>query len=83
MAHTLIDRMRTRPFNGAVSGLAFEVGGSEALNKESVRYSASAEGAERCGSCWHFIADEGTARCQIVEGTVAAEGACAVWAPKG
>ena len=68
-----------------VSGSATIIGGVSLINvhaasaqtkatQDDADYQATPKGNEKCSSCQFFEASAGT--CQVVEGTVAAEGWC-------
>lgn len=46
----------------------------------SVRYQPRPNGEQKCSTCMNFIADSNT--CKLVEGKVAPEGWCTLWAKK-
>jgi hypothetical protein len=68
---------------GAVSGVAAMVGTTPALaakvSQKSVRYQDTPKGEQRCDNCALF---EAPSSCKTVEGPVAPEGWCMVYAKK-
>lgn len=44
----------------------------------SVRYQAMPKGDQKCSSCANFVAESNT--CKLVEGKIAPEGWCVLWA---
>lgn len=46
----------------------------------SVQYQAQPKGEQKCDGCMHFLADSGT--CVVVDGQIAADGWCSLWAKK-
>ncbi len=72
---------RSRPFDKAVMGMAFDLRGSEGLDRASVKYADRPHGVQRCAECTHVLAAAQGVRCSIVEGQVGLNGWCALWTP--
>jgi len=69
---------------GAVTGVAATVGGSTPAraaktSQKTVKYQDTPKGEQRCENCMHF---EPPSACKTVDGTVAAQGWCIVYAKK-
>jgi hypothetical protein len=69
---------------GAVTGVAATVGGltparAAKTSQKTVKYQDTPKGEQRCDNCMHF---EPPSACKTVDGTVAAQGWCIVYAKK-
>lgn len=92
MGKTIIKCISRRQFVGTglglAAGLAF-VGNARAqaaLDKASVAYVDQTPNPEQiCGNCVFWVPGsepEGVGACQMVQGEIAYEGWCAIWAPQ-
>lgn len=50
------------------------------VSQATARYQPRPNGDQKCGTCMNFIAESNT--CKLVEGKVAPEGWCTLWAKK-
>jgi hypothetical protein len=65
----------------AAAGLSQQATAQQKLAKNLIQYvDVTPNPAQRCDNCTHWQPPAG---CAIVEGTIAAAGWCAAWAPKG